>query len=213
MTVDTHCTARLQAPTGSSPHPPRVGLNAVTTSGPNPPSIPGVTWYIYGDFVLDMISNTRRSEYLNVATYDPELDTDTVRDALSAPKALSVIIRAAPHPVTYSSDAWVLTPDRGLYDIRSGEPVRVPWPAHVTPLTPDLDVRALLRLRYLLTGYPELQVDAPLLNKLHADVAFLDSVRTTYPEVATAFLEYEPISAWRVGIDKLNQSQLPEGRS
>jgi hypothetical protein len=156
------------------------------------------TWYAYGDAVLDAISRTVRAESINVATPAASPTPAEVRRALKSPIQLNVVVSPAPHRIVCSLDAIVLTPDRRFFDLLTGHHIHEPqWPLRVTPFTPDLAARDALRLKYVIDAYPELKVDDEFRAKIQADVAFLEKYRNTFPDLATAFLEYEPLTAWR----------------
>jgi hypothetical protein len=164
-------------------------------------------WYAYGDYVLDLISGRQRAEQIRIAAVGPYPHPDVVRQRLRVPPALPVTVASPPHELAYTVDALVALPDGRLWDVIRGELAHAEWPLKVAPLSPELSVRNLLRLRYMLQGYPELIVAEPLRAKVEADVNFLERSVEAFPEVALILLEYTPFSSWRIDRNPTDRSE------
>src|SRR5215212_5276459 len=160
-------------------------------------AIARVPWYVYGDYVLDAVAGIRRAEQIAVAWNGPIVQPKEVRRRLGGQRILPIIAQPAPHRIAYSIDAIVILPDGTIYDLRLDRPVQPAWPLSIDVLTPELTMHDLLRLDYVLKGYPELKVDVTLKLKLNADIPFLKSQGPAHPEVAIALLEFEPMAPWR----------------
>src|SRR4051812_32082993 len=89
-----------------------------------PPSCP---WYVHGDYVLDVLSSSRRTEQVQVAAIAQLVHPDEVRRALALSPVVPVAVHAAPHAMVYSIDTIVVLPDSSLWDIHCGEPAQVEW--------------------------------------------------------------------------------------
>jgi len=155
------------------------------------------SWYVYGEFVIDQILDTRRAETVNVYAPAAPPSPRTVRMSLNIPRSLTIEITTIKPQAVCTLDEIVLMPNGELYDLgtHSGH---VGNSLVLEVLTYNLSADDVLRLYRLYLDFPEIEFKPALIAYLEASFTYLQSLRQCYEDLELLFLRYAPFTRWRV---------------
>jgi hypothetical protein len=153
-------------------------------------------WYIYGEYVIDKILGTARSEVVNVYSPLPPLSPEIVRRSLHVPRTLTIEITTTEPRSICTLDEIVLLPggelyERGTNSTYTGDNLILELVGY------DLTADDILRLYRLYLDFPEIEFEPALTAYLHASFTFLQSLRHRFEGLELAFLRHTPFTRWR----------------
>lgn len=153
-------------------------------------------WYVYGEFVLDQILKTQRSETVNVYAPAVAPSPEVVRTSLNVPRALAIEITTMKPPIVCTLDEIVLMPDGELYDFGTHSTYAGDHLV-LEVVTYNLSTDDILRLYRLYLDFPEIEFKPGLVGYLEASFTYLQSLRQRFEDLELLFLRHAPFTRWR----------------
>jgi hypothetical protein len=149
--------------------------------------VDGMSWYAFGDIVVDRIIGTHRASYVNVFFRGLPPDRERVIDVLGI-EAVPLRLTDQPPTAITNLDRFIINPEGTLQDLY-GERISIPSEVHAMEF--EIGARDLIRLWHLHLQYPELSWEERLWTRIKSDFDHLQLFADRSPELKLMLTDFD----------------------